>query len=99
DVEIRRQKGLERDRGCGLPDPDQVCGDIEDLLMHRLEEMRGLEEVGYAVERVVVDEDGAEQRLLRLDVVRCSAIERRRRRNGLECGRFLRSHEIPPMRP
>ena len=47
------------------------------LLVDRLEEMRRLEEVGDAVERLVVDQDRAEQRLLGLDVVRGGA-ERQR---------------------
>ena len=41
--------------------------------MDRLEEMLRLEEVGDPVERLVVDEDRAEQRLLGLDVVRRGA--------------------------
>ncbi|ESZ22769.1 hypothetical protein [Mesorhizobium sp. L2C084A000] len=38
--------------------------------------MAGLEEVGDAVEGIVVDEDGAEQRLLGLDVVGRFTIKR-----------------------
>ena len=44
--------------------------------MDRLEEVLRLEEIGDAVERFVVDEDSAQQRLLRLDVVRSSAEDR-----------------------
>ena len=44
--------------------------DLVDLAVDRLVEMLGREEVGDAIERLVVDEDGAEQRLLGLDVVR-----------------------------
>ena len=44
------------------------------LLVDRLEEMLRLEEIGDAVERLVVDQDGAEQRLLRLDIVRRRAV-------------------------
>jgi hypothetical protein len=38
--------------------------------------MRGLQEIRDAVERVVVDEDRPEQRLLGLDIVRRLAIKR-----------------------
>ena len=49
---------------------DDLAGDLVDAPMHRLEEMRRLEEIGDAVEGLVVDEDRAEQRLLGLDVLR-----------------------------
>jgi hypothetical protein len=41
--------------------------------MHRLEEVLGTEKFADAVECVVVDQDGAEQRLLGLDIVRLDA--------------------------
>ncbi len=50
------------------------AGDLEDRPVHRLEEMLRLEEVGDPIEGLVVDEDGAKQRLLRLDVLRSGAI-------------------------
>ena len=49
---------------------DELAGDLEDRLVHRLEEMLRLEEIGNPVERFVVDQDGAEQRLFRFDVLR-----------------------------
>ena len=52
-----------------LPDVDQLGGRLVDLLMQRIVEMLRLEERRDAVVRLVVDEDGAEQRLLGLDVV------------------------------
>ena len=58
--------------------------------MDRLEEMLRLEEIGNPIERLVVDEDGAEQRLLRLDVVRGVAVLRRGRFRQLADGRIER---------
>ena len=45
-------------------------GGVEDARMERIEEMMRLEESRDAVERFIVDQDGAEQRLLGLDIVR-----------------------------
>ena len=73
-----------------LPVRIRLRGDLVDLLVDRLEEMRRLEEVGDAVERLVVDQDGAEQRLLRLDIVRSGAIDGCRFRRLLARGRFER---------
>ena len=56
-----------------LAGADQARREIEDALVQRLEEVAGLEEVGHPVERFVVDQHRAEQRLLRLDVVRRGA--------------------------
>ena len=53
---------------------DELAGDLEDAPVHRLEEMLRLEEIGDAVEGLVVDQDGAEQRLFGLDVLRRGAI-------------------------
>ena len=53
---------------------DQLARHLIDAPVHRLEEMDRLEEVGDAVEGLVVDEDGAEQRLLGLDVLRSGAV-------------------------
>ncbi|MNL30748.1 hypothetical protein D3C87_1525030 [compost metagenome] len=44
--------------------------------------MHGLQEVRHAVIGVVIDEDGAEQRLFSLDVVRRLAVMRFRRLRG-----------------
>jgi hypothetical protein len=48
--------------------------------MDRLEEMLRLQEVGDPIKCLVVDEDRAEQRLFRLDVMRGGA---------KSCGRFV----------
>ena len=64
------EERLERDRRRQLAGPDQRSGDLEDAAMNLLDEMLAPEEVGDAVERVIVDEDRAEQRLLGLEVVR-----------------------------
>ncbi|WP_244425968.1 hypothetical protein [Mesorhizobium amorphae] len=63
--------------------------------MQRLVEMPGFEEVGDAVEGIIVDEDGAEQRLLGLDIVWCLAIKRCFRH--AELARCL-SHDVPEFR-
>ena len=78
DVDRGVEEGLERDRRRDLAGADQVARDLIDLLMDRLEEMLRLEEVRNPVEGLVVDEDRAEQRLFRLDIVRGGAIERGR---------------------
>src|SRR5690606_14444124 len=62
------------DRGRRLAGADDLPGHLEDLPVQRLVEMAGLEEVGNAIEGLVVDEDGAEQRLFRFDVVRRRAV-------------------------
>ena len=67
-------EGLQRDRRRDLAGPDQARHQLEDALVDRLEEMLGKQEVGDAVERVVVDQDRAQQRLLGLDVVRLDAV-------------------------
>jgi hypothetical protein len=53
-----------------LPMRMMLDGHLEDLAVQRFVEMARLQEVGDAVEGVVVDEDGAQQRLFRLNVVR-----------------------------
>ena len=70
DIEVRRQEGLERHRRRQLAGADQAAGQLEDALVDGFEEMLRLEEIGNAVERLVIDEDGAQQRLLGLDIVR-----------------------------
>jgi hypothetical protein len=49
---------------------------LVDLPMQRVKEVPGLEEIGNAVERLVVDQDSAEQRLLDLDVVGALPVQR-----------------------
>ena len=68
------EERLERDRRREFARPDQRAGDLEDAAMDLLDEMLAPEEIGNAVERVIVDEDRAEQRLLGLEVVRRRAI-------------------------
>ena len=70
DVGVGRQERLQRDGGRDLAHPDQAAGGLEDGLMDRLEEVLRLQKVGNPVERVVVDQDRAQQALFRLDIVR-----------------------------
>ena len=62
------EKGLERDRRGQLAEADQLGGGLVDAPVQLLREMFGLEEVGNAVEGVVVDQDRAQQRLFRLEI-------------------------------
>jgi hypothetical protein len=48
--------------------------------MDRLEEVLGLEKIGDAIKRLVIDKDSPEQCLLGLDIVWCRAERRVRRR-------------------
>ncbi len=93
DLFVGRQEGLDRDRIGDLAHADDVAGDFEDLPVQRLVKMRGLEEVGHPVIGVVVHQDGAEQRLFGLDVVRRFAIVLLCRSNGgnLSCS-FVHRH-------
>ena len=77
------EKGLQGDRGRDLAGLDEARGDLVDAPVQVLEEMAGLEEVRDPVIGVVVDEDGAEQRLLGVDVVRRDPILRL---GGFEAG-------------
>ena len=63
--------------------------------MHRLEEMPRLEKVRNAVERLVVDQDGAKQCLLQLDIVRGRTKGRGRSRIPFSCGQF-QCHRVSP---
>ena len=58
-----------------LLEPDELPRLLVDLPVQRVEEVRRLEEIGDAVEGLVVDQDRAEERLLDLDVVRNLAVE------------------------
>ena len=69
DVDSGVEEGLQRDRRGDLAGADQVARDLIDLLMDRIEEMLRIEEIGDPVEGLVIDQDGAQQRLLRLDIV------------------------------
>ena len=76
DVGFGRQEGLQRDGGGDLAHPDQAAGGLVDGLVDRLEEVLRLQKIRHPVERVVVDQDRAEQALFRLDIVRCAPIGR-----------------------
>ena len=65
------EERLERDRRRRLAGVDQRRERLVDLPVQRIEEMIGRKKARDAVERLVVDEDGAEQRLLGFEVVRC----------------------------
>ena len=62
--------GPERDGGCEPALGDQFAGDLVHLLMQRVEEVLALQEPRHALVGSVVDQDRAEQRLLRLEAVR-----------------------------
>src|SRR5271163_568182 len=68
------EEGLERHRRRQLAGPDQRSRDLEDAAMNFLDEVLASEEIRDAVERVIVDQDRAEQRLFGLEVVRRRAI-------------------------
>jgi hypothetical protein len=93
DVHVGRQEGLERDRRSDLAGADQVSGELIELLMDRLEEMLRLQEIGDPVECLVINDDGAEQRLLGLDVLRGVAVLRRGRFRQLAYVRIERCHD------
>ena len=76
DVGFGRDEGLQRDRGRDLAHPDQAAGGLVDGLMDRLEEVLRLQKIRDPVERVVVDQNRAQQALFRLDIVRCAPIGR-----------------------
>ena len=46
--------------------------------MDRLEKMFRRQKIGNPVERFVIDQDRAQQRLFRLDIVRCGPVKRGR---------------------
>ena len=60
DVGLGRQERLQRHRRRDLAHPDQAAGGLVDRLMHRLEEVLRLQEIRNPIERVVVDQDGAQ---------------------------------------
>ena len=68
---------LERDRGGDLSALDQLGGRLIDAAVDALEEVLRREKRRNPVDRIVVDEDGAQQRLLGLDVVRERPVLRR----------------------
>ena len=80
------EEGPERDRRRLLARGDELGRGLVDLLVQRIVEMLRLEEARHAVVRLVVDEDGAEQRLLGLDVVGRGAEGQRVGRLGFRRG-------------
>src|SRR5208282_3177804 len=64
------EEGLERDRRRQLARADQRSGDLENAAMNLFDEMLAPEEIRDAIERVVVDEDRAQERLFGLEIVR-----------------------------
>ena len=78
DVGLSGQEGLQRHRRCQLAGANETARDVVDLLMNRLEEMLRLEKIADAIERLVVDQNRAQEGLLGLDIVRCGAVGRRR---------------------
>ncbi len=91
DVKIRREERLQCHWRRQLVGAHQAGSKLKNTLMDRLEEMLRLKKVGDPIKRLVVDEDGAEQRLLSLYVMRRRA-ERRFRRNLSACGRIKCCH-------
>ncbi|GCC47075.1 hypothetical protein chiPu_0031264, partial [Chiloscyllium punctatum] len=82
----RRKEGLQRNR---IGDPvgaDQFAHDFENVAVQGLEEMVRLQKVDNPVIGVIVDEDGAKQRLLSLNVLRQLAVCRAGRCCEFECG-------------
>ena len=62
--------------------------------MDGLEEMLRLEKIGDPIERLVIDENRSQERLLRLDVVRCTTMGQRSGRRNFARGR-VDGHDIP----
>ena len=60
DIDVGAEEGLQRDRRRDLAGADQIARKLIDFLVDRLEEMLRLEEIGDPVERLVVDQDGAQ---------------------------------------
>ena len=95
DVGVGRHEGFQRDRGRDLAHPNQAAGGLVDGLVDRLEVVLRFEKIRNPVERVIVDQDGAQQALFRLDIVRCAPIGRSSRVGGeledvrIKCGHGL----------
>jgi hypothetical protein len=70
DLDICRQGILQRDGCSDLSGANNVASYLVDALMDRFEEVLRFEEVGDTMEAIVVDKDGAEQRLFGFEVMR-----------------------------
>src|SRR5947209_12111640 len=68
------QEGLQRNRRRDFAGADQLRGNLVNALVQRLGKMLRVQKIRDAVERIVVDDNGAEQRLLRLDIMRRDAV-------------------------
>src|SRR5262249_3574739 len=90
-IRIARQEGLQCHRRSGLAGADKSAGQFENTLVNGFEEVLGFEKIRDAVERLVIDEDGAEQSLFGLDIVRRRP-ERRLRGRLLAGGRIENWH-------
>ncbi len=86
------EERFERDRRRQFARADQRACDLEDAAMDLLDEMLAPQEIGNAVERIIVDKDRAEQRLLGLEVVRRRAIGAVLRLGLALCELFNRRH-------
>jgi hypothetical protein len=93
-VDLSGQERLQGHRRGQLAGANEAPGDVVDLLVDWLEEMRGLEKITYAIKCLVVDEDGTQKRLFRFNVVRCGAIGRRRLARLLARGRIEGCHDV-----
>ena len=60
DIDVGGEEGLQRDRRRDLAGADQVARKLIDFLVDRLEEMLRIEKIRDPVERLVVDQDGAQ---------------------------------------
>ena len=95
DIGVGGQEGFQRDGGRDLAHPDQAAGGLENGLVDRLEEVLRLQKVGNPVERVVVDQDRAQQALLRLDIMWCAPVDRSSRvGREFEDVRISQSHGV-----
>ncbi len=74
DLVVGLEEGLDGYGVGRLPHADDFARDLENPAMQRLIEVDGLQEVRDAVIGVVIDENSAEQRLLRFQIVRRLAI-------------------------
>ena len=97
------QEGLERNDGGELSRADQLSANLVDAPVQLLGKMLRAQEVRHAVERVVVEQQRAKQRLLRFDIMRRDARHGLSRlgdliqssaRQGIDCGHWLSGFEL-----
>ena len=68
--DVTRKERLQRYRRGALAVPDEPRRNLEYFTVNGFKEMSRLEEIRDPEERLVVDQDGAEQGLLQLDIIR-----------------------------